>query len=586
MVSAKRARNRAVLERSGLLEASRQYADMTEDMIASEVMSGAATKTHVRGIRAIRKRGRGDPPSGPRWGGGAAAKAPRRKSSRIAGVKSDGFYVDAETQGKFVVRGNDGGAVETPSASPDVVEHFNDRINDGSDLSIGKAVELLGAKWIREGSAEEAEQFVGGALRSVSSSLCTSAAASLSSSSPSPCSVVELSGTSRAPSAVSGTQGSGNDGLEKRLASLRINDGCVAKVVPERIYSVACHPSADTLVVCAGDKLGHVGIWNVDGYCEGGGGNGPTEDVKANEGMKSGGADGVYLFRPHSGPVTHLEWDRDGGRLLSASYDGSVRLLDIETQTFREVFATYDDSDMFRERLGYGLDTGHRYWVQHVCSDHRAAGSGDCLFLATSVGTVAHLDMRVGKGKITFHKSLSEKKINSVSLHPNGHVLATAGLDNTVKLWDVRAMGSKSGESHLSPGSAIPLAFQDAGRSVNSAFFSPSGSKLLSTTMADSLDITENIHIAKGRVAPTQRVKHNNRTGRWISTFMARWHPGLDDPVKEMFVVGSMGQPRTVEVYGGKKIRMMSSIGGRRHDCRGEQVLLSSLAGQVGGGGG
>jgi WD repeat-containing protein 76 len=81
-------------------------------------------------------------------------------------------------------------------------------------------------------------------------------------------------------------------------------------------------------------------------------------------------------------------------------------------------------------------------------------------------------------------------------------------------------------------------------KSINSAFFSPSGKTLLSTTMADSLDIFENPHLSAEVLSPSKRISHDNHTGRWLSTFMARWHPSED-----IFVVGSMKQPRCIEIF-------------------------------------
>jgi WD repeat-containing protein 76 len=81
-------------------------------------------------------------------------------------------------------------------------------------------------------------------------------------------------------------------------------------------------------------------------------------------------------------------------------------------------------------------------------------------------------------------------------------------------------------------------------KSINSAFFSPSGRTLLSTTMANTLDIFENPHLSDGVLSPAKRLSHDNHTGRWLSTFMARWHP-----TEDIFVVGSMRQPRSVEIF-------------------------------------
>ena len=55
----------------------------------------------------------------------------------------------------------------------------------------------------------------------------------------------------------------------------------------------------------------------------------------------------------------------------------------------------------------------------------------------------------------------------------------------------------------------------------------------------------------------TTRIRHNNQTGRWLSTFMARWHPSED-----IFVVGCLKQPRQVEVYNGSDGDLISGIRG------------------------
>jgi WD40 repeat protein len=159
---------------------------------------------------------------------------------------------------------------------------------------------------------------------------------------------------------------------------------------------VAAHPSESKLIIGAGDKRGYVGLWDVDAAT--------TENNN-----------GVYLFRPHSRPICCLEWTSPSS-LISASYDGTVRCFNAETETFTELFATYDDSDTYNiEDLGYGLDQGYKYWTQSVSLDPRnsANRSNPCLFLSTSIGTAMHVDLRM-KQKITFHETLSEKKINTL----------------------------------------------------------------------------------------------------------------------------------------------------------------------------
>lgn len=137
------------------------------------------------------------------------------------------------------------------------------------------------------------------------------------------------------------------------------------------------------------------------------------------------------------------------------------------------------------------------------------------------------------------------------SLHPNGFSLASAGLDCMVRLWDIRKFGSRKKESKDHSGPKV-VAEYHAGRSVNSAFFSPSGSHLVATTQMNTLDMLHDCHLSKDMFKPTTRVNHDNMTGRWLTTFNANWHPSLD-----VFVVGSMQKPRAIEVFDGrgKKVR-------------------------------
>lgn len=349
MVDAKRKRNHDVLVKSGLLGITK----------AKPEPSKTASQ---RGIAAKRQKTL------------KKAALPRRKSSRLAGVEADNIYIENETGGKFTISGgtvsNTNRAGDVDATLPAEPGNFKNRIaGEGVPLSIKDSIELADSKWIREDSVEKATKFVANNLTSFESNKRTGAK--------SPTSIVPIDAS-----------------LTKKIDALSADDdGNVAKVTPDRIYSVACHPSTDKLIVCAGDKQGYIGMWNVDDSSEG---------------------DGVNLFRVHGRPVSCLAWMNNGRSLLSASYDGSVRWLDVETsQSFQEIFATYDDSTCYGDYLGKGLDQGYNYWTQYVCPDPRNA-SEQCFFMSTSYGTAMHVDLRVGKGKLTFHEDLSDKKINTL----------------------------------------------------------------------------------------------------------------------------------------------------------------------------
>lgn len=524
MVNAKRQRNRDMLTNSGLLEAKAAV----DNAILEQKRSGSTSTASARGLKRASKATR------------PAEPVRRRKSSRLAGGTASGIYIENELAGgKVEIAGG------SFSVEPEKPDFYNNRVNDGSDLSISDAVELTGSKWVKDDTVESANHFMKKTLPDIIDDLPI---ISPSKNRGSPVSVHKGPG---AASVIS------SKNLQINLDKLSLDDSetCVAKVVPERIYSVVCHPSPDQIIICAGDKKGHLGIWNVDQ-------NG-VETVGAEVPEKKSATDGVHLFKPHRGCISSLAWDNSGTTLLSSSYDGSVRSFDANKQVFEEVFATYSDDDMYKDKLGYGTDNGYSSWIQSMELDHRFE-SGKCFFLSTSQGGVMHIDLR-SKGKLTFDQILSNKKINTVSLHPDGNIMATAGLSTMVQLWDVRKIPSFT----TSKKEPKPMSWQSAGRSINSAYFSPSGTRLLTTTQSNTLDIFDNVHLASGLVKPDKSIKHNNQTGRWLSTFMARWHPALFSN-KEMFVVGSMQQPRTIEVFAGdgtllRGIRgdALSAVGGR-----------------------
>lgn len=501
MVEAKRRRNMEMLQSTGLLGVATN-------------MKSRATK---RGIKSIT--GKSEDKS---------AKA-IRKSSRLAGEKALDIFLNGRMN--VEVGGNDSDNRVGKKES----HFYKGRVNDGSDLSVKKAVEMSDTKWVGEDSVESAIQFtklvnsLPKATRIKSESQDSVHVESVSDSKPE--SVTSLSSQIHNLDLDVETNEEGEELFSP-----------TAKLTPGRIYSIVCHPSKDQLITCAGDKYGYIGIWHVN-----------DSDTNTNSNKTS---DGVHLFKPHSKPVSHLEWNKSGKTLFSMSYDSTVREFDVAKEVFKEVFATYDDSEAFSGNLGYGLQNKPSFWIQHGCLDSR---NNNCIYLATSTGDILHIDLR-GKsvetsskgGYITFNRKYSEKKINTVSVHPNGYNIATGGLDNSVKLWDVRYMGAKTR-------ALKPIAAHHFNRSVNSAFFSPSGKNLLSTIMSNHLHLISDPCAKTKDTKPITQIPHNNQTGRWLSTFMANWHPTTRE---ELFVVGCMTRPRAMEVFNGDTGELLRAISG------------------------
>src|SRR5690348_13645574 len=92
------------------------------------------------------------------------------------------------------------------------------------------------------------------------------------------------------------------------------------QVVKERAYSIAWHPSPHKLVLIAGDKVGHVGIWCPPSDLP----LSPSESSSSSSGVKRGrlGAaqdgisssaayaidEGNYMFRLHLGAVPRIQF--------------------------------------------------------------------------------------------------------------------------------------------------------------------------------------------------------------------------------------------------------------------------------------
>lgn len=121
--------------------------------------------------------------------------------------------------------------------------------------------------------------------------------------------------------------------------------------------------------------------------------------------------------------------------------------------------------------------------------------------------------------------------------------MISSGLDCTVSLWDLRSTGKKMDTS--------PVATFDGKKSINSSYFSATGTYVVATTMNNKLEVLKDFHLSSvGKsktpiVKPYHSISHDNHTGRWLSTFMATCHP-YDDNI---FAVGCMKHPRQVELF-------------------------------------
>ncbi|KAL3824590.1 hypothetical protein ACJIZ3_020619 [Penstemon smallii] len=255
------------------------------------------------------------------------------------------------------------------------------------------------------------------------------------------------------------------------VEALQLKRDNVARLVSGRITSLRFFPTLGMSMVVVGNKFGNVGFWNV---------NAEKED-----------GDGIYLYHPHPGPISGIVIDPFSiSKVYSSCYDGFIRLMDVEKEVFDMVHYSEDSI----------------YSISLSPNDTKS------LYFSEGMGVVSMWDMRAGKS--SFSCDLHEKRVNTLDFNSgNGNLMATSSTDGTACIWDLR---------HLSAGKPKSLKTVDHKRSVHSAYFSPTGKFLATTSIADKVGLSSG-----SNYEDTSMIYHYNQTGRWISPFRGIW--GWDD---------------------------------------------------------
>ena len=408
MVNAKRRYNQEVMVQLGLLDAVEAIHDQQEH----EKEQRRAKRRETKRLRA------------------EAAKAAtttttttRRHSNRLAGIPTNFIYVKDERAGRFSFGGDTSASTtaaplpeESSAAHTDAADNL---IRERSSLTWEQAVDSVVDRW-RPESVPDATALARRVL--LNPSLCLFSHDNdddkavthkrLSPRSVTRSTISTFGSLSSQPSKENSLrEASSTTDLSNKIQSLQVET--VAKVTPERIYGMAVHPSPHQLVVCAGDKQGHVGLWKVDEDHHHHHHHHSAETAAAASSSSSSSSalknEPSLLFRYHTGAVCCLEWSHSGSKLLSLSYDGTIRSLDVTTERVERVFDKSWLTDWNEDSDAY------HFYTQFMCLDHRSSTTDQCLFVSTSVGTALHLDLRLPESnRITFYKELSEKKINSL----------------------------------------------------------------------------------------------------------------------------------------------------------------------------
>ncbi|KAK5825155.1 WD repeat-containing 76 [Gossypium arboreum] len=255
------------------------------------------------------------------------------------------------------------------------------------------------------------------------------------------------------------------------LKSMDLKPENVAWPMPRRIMEVKFFPCTGIRMIAVGNKIGNIAFLNMD-----------SEDEID---------DGIYIYGPHTGAISGISVQRYSmSKIYSSGHDGFIRLMDAEKEVFDVVH--YCDKTI------------------HCLSQQ----PNDLWSLYFSEGRGVLIEWDVRTGKSSGNWMLHEDTINTISFNPqNPNIMATSSTDGTACIWDLRSTRSQKPKT---------MKTVSHGRAVNSAYFSPSGTSLATTSLDNNVGITSGFNYED-----TSMIYHDNSTGTLNLSFRGIW--GWDD---------------------------------------------------------
>ncbi|KAL7945033.1 WD40-repeat-containing domain protein [Trichoderma barbatum] len=293
------------------------------------------------------------------------------------------------------------------------------------------------------------------------------------------------------------------------------------KITPQRVYALGFHPTEDKPIVFAGDKEGAMGVFDASQTAP----EVTDEDEDIPDPV-------ISAFKTHARTITSFAFSPiDANAVFSASYDSSIRKLDLEKGVSVQVFAP---------------ENAHEDLP--ISTLEIPAAEPNLLYFSTLDGSVGRYDART-PGSLELW-TLSEQKIGGFSMHPlHPYLLATASLDRTMKVWDLRKMSGKGDLKH-----PTLLGEHESRLSVSHTSWS-AGGHVATSSYDDTIKIYDFSNASKWKpgqnidaktMEPAHIIRHNNQTGRWVTILKPQWQKNPKDGVQK-FTIGNMN--RFVDVY-------------------------------------
>uniref|UniRef100_A0A2I3HDE5 DNA damage-binding protein 2 n=1 Tax=Nomascus leucogenys TaxID=61853 RepID=A0A2I3HDE5_NOMLE len=274
-----------------------------------------------------------------------------------------------------------------------------------------------------------------------------------------------------------------------------------------RATSLAWHPTHPS-TVAVGSKGGDIMLWNF----------GIKDKPTFIKGIGAGGSITGLKFNP-----------LNTNQFYASSMEGTTRLQDFKGNILR-VFTSSDTINIW-------------FCSLDVSASSRMVVTGD------NVGNVILLNM---DGKELWNLRMHKKKVTHVALNPCcDWFLATASVDQTVKIWDLRQVRGKASFLYSLPHR----------HPVNAACFSPDGARLLTTDQKSEI----RVYSASQWDCPLGLIPHPHRHFQHLTPIKAAWHPRYN-----LIVVGRYPDPnfksctpyelRTIDVFDGNSGKMMCQL--------------------------